>query len=137
MEMEVFPQGTAGGYEQPAPGAHGAAEPGEHVLHERGAAVPLQPDPPRAVFPLGKVEHSPARVSWFVRTSEIFCLALFSFQRMRVAMGMSKAGTCELPPGSSSQIGHQLLSFSFESPACFLAGSFSMIFFCHFDDNTH
>lgn len=60
MEMEVFPQGTAGGYEQPAARAHRAAEPGEHVLHERSAAVPLQPDPPRAVFPLRTVEHSPA-----------------------------------------------------------------------------
>ncbi|XP_068059961.1 ubiquitin carboxyl-terminal hydrolase 50 isoform X4 [Anomalospiza imberbis] len=62
MEMEVFSQGTAGGYEQPAPRAHGAAEPGEHVLHERSAAVPLQPDPARAVFPLRKVEHSPAGI---------------------------------------------------------------------------
>lgn len=72
--MEVFPQGTAGGHEQPAARADRAAEPGEHVLHERGAAVPLQPDPPGAVFPLGKVEHSPARVSWFVHSSESFLL---------------------------------------------------------------
>ncbi|XP_023789732.1 inactive ubiquitin carboxyl-terminal hydrolase 50 isoform X3 [Cyanistes caeruleus] len=63
MEMEVFPQGTAGRYKQPAPRAHRAAEPGEHVLHERGAAVPLQPDPARAAFPLRNVEHSPARPS--------------------------------------------------------------------------
>lgn len=72
--MEAFPQGTAGGDEQPAPGADGAAEPGEHLLHECSAAVPLQPDPPHAVFPLGKVELSPARVSWFGHSSQIFLL---------------------------------------------------------------
>ncbi|XP_039578818.1 inactive ubiquitin carboxyl-terminal hydrolase 50 isoform X3 [Passer montanus] len=62
MEVEVLPQGRAGGHEQPAAGADGAAEPGEHVLHERGAAVPVQPDPPRAVFPLGEVERGPAPI---------------------------------------------------------------------------
>lgn len=121
MEMEVFPQGTAGGYEQPAPRAHRAAEPGEHVLHECSAAVPLQPDPVRAVFPLGEVEHSPARVSWFVLSTESFLLGTI-FLPKDMCCHENVQGTCQLPPGSSSQIGHQLVSFSFESPACFLAG---------------
>lgn len=115
VEMEVFPQRAAGGSEHPSPRADGAAEPGEHVLHERGAAVPLQPHPTRAVFPLGWVELSPTRVSWFVHTTLEFS-ACHCFPSKGYVLPWECPRHLPAPPGSSSHIGHQLVSFSFDSP---------------------
>lgn len=127
MEMEAFPQGPAGGCGQPARRAHRAAEPGEHVLHECGAAVPLQPHPARAVFPLRKVEHRPARVSWFVHSAESFLLGTIFLPKNMCCHG-NVQGTCQLLSGSSYQIGHQLVS---------LLGPSAWYFPCHIDGNTH
>lgn len=65
-----------------------------------------------------------------------FCLALFSFQRIRVAMGMSKA------PASSPQAAPVTLATSwFPSPLraqlLSLLGPSVWYFSCHIDGNTH
>lgn len=129
---EEFLHGSNGGEERAAPRAHRPEEPGQHVLHERNFAVPLQRATPRGVFPLRKVRSSPTQVSWFIHTACIFLPGTAVFLPKDACCREDVRGS--RPPAPHQAVTVQLATGCFPSPSSetlsrfSLLGNFSVIF---------